>query len=348
MFTLEDRNNFHDEFEANLSTTIKENKLIDQDLEALAASLDDFIYYTRSTVLNSVLSALPVGVPHPSPNVRTTITDTVDQKPFVSVVISSQKKSPVKFSFRQTFAGNTLNPSNIVEFFAKSVRRAVDLLMQSDNLVAVNEFYARAAVEAELPFSISVVAPGQGVKNTFVDHISDDEVVFVADEDAVFNRLTEMRVFDDEGTTPEGRAAALRIAQGIAPEAVAEGEEVVEVVPTDADNHRVAVEKLATDDLRGLTSPVDLLRSRNSILRIIAGISTHTPTTMIRGSEKRKITGVTKGIKKDISAVVETPDVIGIVERVDGQWKVQLSAYDKKTYEPSDFDLVAEAERVAS
>lgn len=325
MYTLEDKQNFEQEFEANLATSINSNELINEDLEALSVDVDNFSHYARMTVKNAVLAALPVGVPNPTPLVRSTISELQNGKARVSIVISSKKSSPVKYNYSKVFSGESLTPSKIVEFYALAIRRAVGLLMVSDNLVPLNDLLAKSGEEAGLPFSVSFAAPGTDVSAKFIKHISDQEVVFLASEDAILDRLPTLTLFRE------------------ITDVSAEGEEL-----TDQEKRLVAVRASLVNDLTGITTPVELLHSRIEILRVLAGITTHTPTTMIRGSVKRKIAGVGAGIKSDLEAIVETPEVIGIVERIDGEWSTLLSPVDKKTYEPSDFDLVAEAKRVVA
>lgn len=149
--------------------------------------------------LNSFMKTLvPKGIKIDSPKLRLTLVGET-----VTVTIrNSEADSALKYKFVKQFTkrSNSTNESMFLEY-ADWLYDLYEVLLVSamaqKNVDAVNEVLDEICRTAEIPYSVKVIIPfGQGGKR--LAYLSDDEIVYCADIDKIFE-LEDLAVMSEPG-----------------------------------------------------------------------------------------------------------------------------------------------------
>lgn len=344
MFTVDDRDDILGTFHGNVE------EFLNGDAALLGFDAKDIFLKSveegrgsgdlRSLIVNNIcgvaVSAIPSGVSIPQHTTRVNASEYGEGDYRVSVLLSPVKASPLQhFEFRKEFSLETLTVENLISFIAGAYAAIIENTLAVANLEVVNERFATAlsSENAGRNYSVRFVldAESDSKGRARVDHVSDDEVVFVTPGLKAFE-AAKLAVFSD----------------------LADIDEEAEYVPgqrENLENRNNAIESAfqnLVELLVSLDRPVDLIAARPAIIQALTDITTHKASTLIRSSFRRNISGLNKDIKKDLVVLVEHEDVIGGVKRdgTTGEFTVTLSPLDASTLAPADFDLLDHARSV--
>jgi hypothetical protein len=149
-----------------------------------------------SDIRDMVISAIPSIVPVCKAHCYTACFASENGESIVSitVTIGSRQESKVDFKYSASIVGD--NPEQKVFTFIKSIYSELIINgLAQINVDKVNAVLAKASADASLPYSVRLVTP-LGRNGKRISYLSDDEVVFVADLDRLFN-IDNMVVFMD-------------------------------------------------------------------------------------------------------------------------------------------------------
>lgn len=315
MYTREQRDQILADFRENAAqlTDAEKYPRLNADIVEVAQDNDTFSDWLKITLKNAVEAQIPLGAPLPELTIRNSVTEIPSlDAALISLTVSPKKSSPVAFN-KESFkrSDKDTNSYEIVDFLVDAYVRILYTLMENANLEKLNDVLAWATSEeqADRKYSVSFIPSTLRERQSgFINTISDDELILVADSEAVFS-LPEWVILADED------------------------EEVSEKRIEDARQGLVA-SLIAHDTV------VSLLHAKVPVIKILAGIGTHRTHTLIRKAFGRDAEGMNSKIKKSVLALVETDDVIGAVEYNNGEVSVVLSPVSKDTLEPVEFNIV--------
>ena len=226
----------------------------------------------------------------------------------VKVSICNTRLNTQEFKFTTSFTDST-SVDFIFDYFQSIY---VDLLVNelvNINLNSVNTLIADVVAKANINYSIKVVAP-LGCDGKTLSYISDDEIVFVADEGRVFD-LDDVIVLFDEPR------------DGVTEDVIAK--------------HVQAL----VDELETVQSTAQLAGIHGgSLISYVCDISKRLkPATLIKkvcNKNLKTLVGNT-----DTLAYYNQDGIFSIVERKDGEFSVVLSPINLDTLLKEDFDVLS-------
>lgn len=328
MFTLAERTSILDKFDEGVAGIIGNTPLLDIDVASILDDVDATKSYVRDNAANAVLSKVPTGAPKPFYKVRVSVSDleeSATSSRVLNINFSNTKASPIDFKFQYTKASASVDAASIVEFLSSALRHVIGSLMVDENLGALNELLAEASnpENSDLDYTIRFI-PASTTTSRFVDRITDDELVIVANDESSFE-IPDLVVLTD--VDPEGEFAEKETAR----------------------KEKARASFFQT--LEGLDRPVDFLAAKLSLVKLLTNITTHAPATLVTRAYRN---GVSKAIltrKKDTELLVQAEDaegidVLGAVRRSGetGEYTVILAPFQRKSLEASDVDIIAAME----
>lgn len=303
---------------------------VNRDLSEVAQSAEDLGQFIRKTLINAVYAKLPVGSPSPEQIVRVSLSgldenEEESDKEILNVSISSSVNSPVKFKDNFSRSLGSVTTNDVIEFFGTVLRGVLDSSLASQNLDALNEFFdwATDAEHADLPYVVRFIPRSVATRSGFLQNISDDLVTFIVDNDQAFTVPDLLILSEPEEDEEEGNLYEVQVRE---------------------------VEKARNnfvESLAGLDRTVDLVGAKLPLVKKLTGIGTHAVSTLVRKAYSHRASGIKRITRRDVDAVVEVDDIVGVISRdgESGKVTVVLSPFHRKTAEASDIDLVSEAEK---
>lgn len=308
MYSLKERDSVLAEFEEVVSENIA-NNCSDMDLLAyMEQGNADLVRECALKVQNNIIAAIPEGVSVPKVSLYVSSTGTEEGISLVTVTVTNKISATKKFKYASQVTRN--NPvKKLVDFLTMVYSELIVDVMADDNLSVVNSVISNIVEKAGVDYSVSVVS-GLGRNGKKVDYISDDEVVFVADEDRVF-MLNDILVFAQ-------------------PSEVLSEDVIENAISKEAENIMSAqtTEQLVEKHGGYVISYLCDINSQVRHMTLIKKVCTKNVSSL-RGN-------------KDSLAYFSDGDVYAIVARRDGQYEVVLSPFNVKTLrKEQDFDLMS-------
>ena len=257
-----------------------------------------------------MIGSVPEGIVVPRVTRYISASDTdVDSISIVNVRLTNKVNSDKKWAYPfTTIRGNATKK---VFDFMLSVYTAliVDILI-SENLLKVNDVLMQLTAEAGVDYGIRVVS-GLGTDGNKIKFISDDEVVFVADEERAFELDDVIVLLDGETDTIS--------------------EETIQ------SNYQELVEELRTAQ-----TTVQLVGMQGGLLvAYVCDISKRVkPITLIKKVSGKNVFKL--NTDKDVTAYYLKDGVFALVAQRGGMKEVILSPFDTETLVNVDVDIASE------
>lgn len=287
----------------------KEANLKDLALEQFMADNDiDLVKKAINKINANVVASLPEGIPVPGTNFYITGSGSGNEITVVNMTVKSKVKAAKSFKYAKSFVSDDI-VDTIADFLtAVYVELVVDYLAEL-NLAEVNELLEDAAKQVELPYKVSFTSAIGGT-NKKIAEISDEEVIFYADDERVFELedLLALKEPDDIITEDEIADAKLQVMKS----------------------------------LEGAQTPEQLVEARGGIfVGHIANINKNMkPAIMIK--KVCNLNAENINTDKDLTAYYLKDNVFALVAQRDGQLEVLLSPFDLDTFHKVDVDVLAE------
>lgn len=294
------------EFQTGVTTMFEEVKGNYNIAEAMSSNNIDDV----RAIIKKVQSLMVANIPESrvAPKATLYISSTgVDEINVINITVANKISSNKVFNYQTSVTkGKTIE--KIVDFM-KDVYTALlidDLVCE--NLTKVNEVLAEATKDAGLGYEIKVVS-SLGNEGKKIASMSDEEIVFVADDQRVFT-LDDIIVLLDE---------------------------VDDVITEDVFN---AHYNNLVEDIAQAQTPEQLVGIHGgALVSYICDISKRLkPLTLIKKICSKNVEKL-RGTKDSIAYYLED-DVFALVERRDGVFAVVLSPFDVKTLRRVDTDVL--------
>lgn len=276
------------------------------DIEAFMESGDvDFVRQAVRKLQNNVIASIPNGIPVPKCSMYVS---PIGEPEITMIHVSISNKVYAEKKFKYTFAatrGNTL--SKLEDFFATTYVELIIDDVIGTNLQVVNQLLDSVVKDAGLEYSISIVPPVGNTGKKIVS-LSDDEIVFVADEDRAL-ALDDVTVFQEVSEDVSGEDLETAYNQIV-------------------------------EDLMGCQTVEQLIAKQGGLLvSYICDISKLVrPITLIK---KVCTKDATKGkLRDDTVAYFSKGDVYSLVAKRGGHFEVVLSPFNVNTLRKEDFDVL--------
>ena len=307
MINAAQKNKIIEEFKANTTAIFDENRQ-KWDLEASMEKGDVDETRTIVTSIRDIMIAkIPYGMQIPKATMYLTTSGAGEAISFINIKLTNKINSPKSFGYPITITKS--KALDKVFEYMQSVYTALVLdEMIEVNLAKVNDVLQQAATDAGLEYSIQITAP-IGNEGKKIASITDDEVVFVADEDRVFN-LDNVIVLLDGPTDLIS-------------------EEVIQ------DHYESIVAELSK-----ATTPEQLVGIHGGVLvSYVADISKRLkPSTLIKKVCNRNIANY-RG-DKDVIMYYMNDGVYALIARRSGEYEVILSPFSLDTLLRVDCDVL--------
>lgn len=254
----------------------------------------------------NVIACIPTGMAIPKASMYVSPLGEEGAISIVTVTISNRVNSDKDFKF--TYTATKANAAKKISDFIQDVYNGllVDIMID-ENLKQVNEALSDAAKAAGIPYSVRVISP-LGQNGRKIAYMSDDELVFVADEARAL-ALDDILVFHD----PDEFITQERIDS--------------------------AKEDLANDLAKAQTTEELVGQHGGMLIHYVSDISNRVkPMTLISkicNKNALKLRGA-----KDSIAYYKEGNVFALVARRDGHFEVLLSPFDTETLNKVDFDVL--------
>lgn len=182
MFNIERKNEIVTKFIADADACLEAVKPYGNLFEAMESDNVDSAKYLIERMAGAVEAVVPKELGVPGIVLYKTFTGEASKIDIVDLTIKNKHNSDIIFRFKHQF----VRSSNIFEAVADFLKMCwVELIVDSlvrSNLAVINAKFADIAKEAGIGFSVKVTSPlNNGGKK--VISITDEEVVFVADEE---------------------------------------------------------------------------------------------------------------------------------------------------------------------
>ena len=274
--------------------------------EAMESGVIEDVRDTVKGIQNIMIGSIPEGVD--IPKVSTYISASgEDAISLVNIKITNRVKSDKTFAYPISVTKGKAT-EKVFDYMVGVYTALIVDQMVCENLAEVNGVLAEAVKEAKLPYSIKVVSD-LGNEGKKIALLSDDEVIFVADEDRVFS-LDNIIVLLTEAT-----------------DLISE-----ETIKAHFD---ALVEELAT-----ASTTVQLMGIYGgALVAYVCDISKRTrPATLIKKVCSKNVKNLYG--KNDILAYYSEGDTFALVSRRDGDFEVILSPFDINTLLSKDVDVL--------
>lgn len=307
MVTLTEKNEIVQVFNTDATKMFEEVKGNFDFATAMATGNVDVVKDYVKKIQNVMIANVPDSVMIPKVSLYITPTGTADDISLINITVANKISSEKKFSIQGT-ATATNTAQRIFDFFLSVYTMLIVDLLAEENLVVVNEKLAAAAERAGISYQIKVVTDlGNGGKK--ISLITDDEIVFVADNERVFN-LEDIIVLINEPNEDFT-------------------EEVIDKNLT-----------VLAEEIGRAQTPEQLVGMHGgALIAYICDISKRLkPMTLIKKVVSKNIQRV-RG-NKDTFAYYSEGDIFAIVAKRDGMLEVVLSPFDVNTLRKVDVDVL--------
>lgn len=309
MFNAEVKKNLIDEFKLNAGNLFNEVK---DDCDLKAAMLNGDVDDVRGIVkrCQSIMVAnIPDGVdvPKTSLYVSPTTASGDDSISLVNITLSNKISADKVFKYATTVTREGAIDKVVDFMMGVYITLIIDKLV-SKNLERVNDVIAQAVAESGITYGVKIVS-SLGNDGKKIAHISDDEVVFVADESRVFD-LDKIIVLLEEET---------------------------ELISADViqQHYNNLVEEFANAQ-----TPEQLVKNHGGVLVAhVCDISKRLKAmTLIKKVCTKNVSKI-RG-DKDTIAYFADGDVFALVAKRDGNFEVILAPFDVNTFRKVDYDVL--------
>lgn len=283
----------------------REKNLLDLDMGGyMKKGRVDLVRECISKIQSNVVASIPVGLAVPKFSLYIT---PIGEEEITMISITATNKVTGKKQFKYSVSVYENVVDTVLDFMQNIyLELLVDSMMES-NLEVVNEVLAEAAVSAGLGYEISVTSP-LGMKDKKISYIGDDAIVFVCDEDRIFE-LEDVLVFS-------------------------------EVAGLVTEEHIANAKKQIAENLGTMQTPEQLVQNHGGVLiEYLCDINKHVKAmTLIKkvyNKNALKVLG-----NKDTFAYFHQDNIFSIVARREGVFEVILSPFDTETFRKVDFDVL--------
>lgn len=279
------------------------------DIDGVMSAGDvDGVRLAVKKVQNIMIANTPFGVAVPKASLYVSPTG-AEEITIVNITVANKISSSKSFNFHNAITHGNANEK--VFNFMLSVYTALLIdEMVDENLERVNTVLASAVTEAGLDYSVKVVSSlgNEGKKIAFM---SDDEIIFVADEERVFNLDNIIILFEETDETYT--------------------EEVLKK------HLQVLVDEMATAQTTAQLVGIH----GGALVAHVCDISKRIkPMTLIKKVVSKNVSKV-RG-NKDTLAYFNDGKNFAILARRDGHFEVILSPFDTETLRNVDIDILKE------
>lgn len=276
--------------------------------EAMSAGDAAEVNKRISTIRDLMISVIPFGLSVPKAFMYvSSMSSSGDEITMVTITVSNKTSSDKSFRFSSSLIGDKIEEKAFN--FLKSVYvTLIEDEMAQENADMVNSVLAQAVKEADLGYSIRIVTP-MGNNGKKIIHLSDDEVVFVADMTRLMN-IDKMVIFQTE------------------PSVFVTEEKIQETYNS------------LCNALAQAQTTVQLVAMRGgNLIALLCDLSKRVkPMTFISKVYNKNIMSL-KGSKDGIG-FYNKDDIFAVVSREDGILELVLKPISTKTLEPVDFDVI--------
>lgn len=271
----------------------------------------DAVRTVIENVQNTMIGSIPVGLNVPKVTRYVSGSGNDGKITIVNIKITNRLNADKKFSFSISITNGKAR-EKVFDFMLGVYSALIVDELININLARVNDVLLQATSEAGLDYVARVVSP-LGNDGKKVASLSDDEVLFVADEDRVFNLDNIIVLFES------------------ATDLISE--------ETIQDNYQNIV-----DELRTAQTTVQLVGIYGGMLiSHVADISKRVkPITLIKKVCTKNVFKLSGN--KDSIAYYNKDNVFALLSRVDGQLAVILSPFDTESLVKVDIDVLKEIE----
>lgn len=268
---------------------------------------DELIRASVMKIKDNVFAAIPSGVAIPKAIVYTKLLGE-GEGTIISITVMNSVNSDKKFKFKFIVSQHHIE-ERIKEFFVGVYSTLLEDALVEENIEYVNEIIAAAVEKAELPFAVKVTTPlnNNGRKVSFM---SDDEIVFVVDEDRVFD-INDIMVLQEPG--------------GL----------ITEEMIQDAFEHEV-------NSIAGAQTPEQLLeKTGGSLICYLCNLSKLVkPITYMKKITNKNV--VNDRGNKDAILYYLKDGVFALIAKREGEFELLLSPVDTKTLRKVNVDVLSE------
>lgn len=279
------------------------------DIDLVKFMKEDKTDVIRNSILkiqSNIIASLPTSFEVPKVSLHITMSgkDAVD---VVTISMSNKFTAVKKFKFQHTITKHNADTKSVVNMMLKVYESMLVDAMIDQNLEVLNNLYKKLVKNAGLSYEIRMVSPFEYGKKKLA-MISDDEVVFVIDEDRAFG-MHDLLIL----CTPD------------------------DVVSEDAINEVIEIE---TKELAKCQTAEQLVAAHGgSVIMYLSDINKQVkPMTLIRKVSSYNVETL-RGTK-DVLAYYEKDGIFALVARKDGEFEVVLSPFNTSTLERVDFDVL--------
>lgn len=276
----------------------------------------DLVKECIEKIQSNVTSAIPEGIPIPRASLYVSQISTEGEGiSLINLSITNKVKSTKKFKFQHVV--KVFNAKDtLFDIFLAVYTELIVGYMGDQNLEHINEVVKEVAAEAGLTYDISVVSP-LGNKGKKIAYISDESVVFVADEERLFD-LDDLLALQEP--TEDG-------------------------IITEA--HIAAAKKQLVNDLAVAQTPVQLVAIHGGLLiaHLLDVNKRVKPMTLLKKVTNRNVENLNGN--KDVIAYYAKENIFSIVAKNENGFEVVLSPFDIETLRTVDMDIVATVEALS-
>ena len=279
--------------------------------EVIAANSADLLKRLAEKVKANAEASVPEGLTVEKVTFLVSFAGDGTKITMMPITIKNTITSAKSFKFRKVVNVDEGMLDSLVEFLGDVYESlVVDCLMQEnvDVVNAVLEEITQGATDGEdagigLDYKIKfVISSGDGKK---VDYLSDNEVVFVADPDRVFELNDILALYTpDENFTEEDIEAS---------------------------------KKVLRDSLLAFPTPAQLVKGKNEFISYITNMQSKKFATILKGITKQKAETAAEG---KIGYVTDG-DAFALVANRDGEYEYVLSPVNMSTGMREDVDLLS-------
>lgn len=305
MYNVNEKDELIKVFWENAEKNVEEN--VTEDILGFMKSgnselVREYIY----KIQNNVIAAIPVnmGVPKVSVYVAP-MSVNGEGIDLISMTIKNRIKSDKQFAFKCRVATVEVK-EKISDFFIRTYEALLVSDMVEKNLAKVNEVLERATKEAGVGYTVSLVS-SLGVEGKKLTYISDDSVVFVADNERALDidEFTILKEASDE-------------------------------YPQELINS--CFEALVKEIAECQTTE-QLVANQGALIRCLVNVSKNTlAITLIKKVCSKNVKNITGN--KDTFAYYKEDDVYALLARRGGEFEVVLSPFNVKTLRKVDVDVL--------
>lgn len=301
------KNNYIKEFVSSANSmfdTLKANYDLS---EAMVANNVDNVHTIVRKVQSIMLASIPDGLSVPKTSLYVSLVGRDDYISLVNVTFTNKLSDSRKFKYTISITKDKAS-QKVFDFMISVYTTLITDELVNINLQKINDVLSQAVAESGLDYGVKIVS-SLGNEGSKIASMSDDEIVFVADEDRVFS-LDNVIVLFDEAT------------EAVSEENIQKHfDSIVEELST-----AQTPEQLVGIHGGALISHVCDISKRLKAMTLIKKVCNKN-ATKLRGD-------------KDTKAYFADGDVFALVARREGAFEVILSPFDVNTLRKVDYDVL--------